>query len=67
MEIEISIKDEINNSHNLKIENNFELAQNKEKAKETAKQYKDLFGDDYYLELQDHNLEEQKRTNLYIA
>ena len=35
----------------------------KEKAKETAKQYKDLFGEDYYLELQDHNLEEQKRTN----
>ncbi len=34
-----------------------------ELAKEAAKRYKDLFGDDYYLELQDHNLEEQKRTN----
>ncbi len=34
-----------------------------EKAKETAKKYKDLFGDDYYIELQDHGLEEQKRTN----
>jgi len=34
-----------------------------EKAKETAQKYKDLFGDDYYIELQDHGLEEQKRTN----
>lgn len=33
------------------------------KAKETAQRYKELFGDDYYIELQDHNLEEQKRTN----
>lgn len=32
-------------------------------AKEAAKRYKDLFGDDYYIELQDHNLPEQKRTN----
>ncbi len=35
----------------------------KEKAKETALRYKNLFGDDYYIELQDHGLEEQKRTN----
>ena len=34
-----------------------------EKAKETAKRYQDLFGEDYYIELQDHGLEEQKRTN----
>lgn len=34
-----------------------------EGAKAVAKKYKDLFGDDYYIELQDHNLEEQKRTN----
>ena len=34
-----------------------------EAANEAAKRYKDLFGDDYYIELQDHNLEEQKRTN----
>jgi len=33
------------------------------KAKETAQRYKELFGEDYYIELQDHNLEEQKRTN----
>lgn len=34
-----------------------------EKAKSTAKRFKDLFGEDYYIELQDHGLEEQKRTN----
>lgn len=32
-------------------------------AKAVAQKYKDLFGEDYYIELQDHNLEEQKRTN----
>lgn len=34
-----------------------------EEAKTVAKRYKDLFGDDYYIELQDHGLDEQKRTN----
>ncbi|MBP3924379.1 DNA polymerase III subunit alpha [bacterium] len=34
-----------------------------DKAKAVAKQYKDLFGEDYYIELQDHGIEEQKRTN----
>lgn len=34
-----------------------------EAAKAAAKKYKDLFGEDYYIELQDHGLEEQKRTN----
>lgn len=34
-----------------------------EKAREVAKRYKDLFGEDYYIELQDHGLEDQKRTN----
>lgn len=34
-----------------------------EAAKETAKRFKDLFGEDYYIELQDHGLDEQKRTN----
>lgn len=33
------------------------------KAKETAKKYKELFGDDYYIELQDHGLDKQKRSN----
>lgn len=39
------------------------LKQDYEKAKATAQKYKDLFGDDYYIELQDHGLDEQKRTN----
>ena len=34
-----------------------------EKAYEVAKQYKELFGDDYYIELQDHGLDDQKKTN----
>ncbi len=34
-----------------------------EEAKAIAQKYKDLFGEDYYIELQDHGLEEQKRTN----
>lgn len=33
------------------------------KAKERAQQYKDLFKDDYYIELQDHGLDNQKRSN----
>ncbi len=39
------------------------LAGEREKAKEAALRYKELFGDDYYIELQDHNLDDQKRTN----
>lgn len=35
----------------------------KEKAVETAKFYKGLFGEDYYIELQDHGLEKQKMSN----
>ncbi len=34
-----------------------------EGAKAVAKKYQDLFGEDYYIELQDHGLDEQKRTN----
>lgn len=33
------------------------------KAKETAQKYKELFKDDYYVELQDHGLDKQKRSN----
>lgn len=33
------------------------------KAKETAQKYKELFKDDYYIELQDHGLDNQKRSN----
>lgn len=32
-------------------------------ARETAKKYKELFKDDYYIELQDHGLDIQKRSN----
>ena len=39
------------------------LKGDKEKAFEVARQYKELFGEDYYIELQDHGLDEQKRTN----
>jgi len=35
----------------------------KESARETAKWYKNLFKDDYYIELQDHGLDDQKRSN----
>ena len=35
----------------------------KEFSYETAKFYKGLFGDDYYIELQDHGLEKQKMSN----
>jgi len=36
---------------------------NKEKAFEKAKYYKNLFGEDFYIELQDHGLQEQKMSN----
>ncbi len=39
------------------------LMQGYDKAKESAQWYKDLFGDRYYLELQDHGLPEQKEVN----
>src|SRR5574344_505851 len=35
----------------------------KEASYKAAKFYKGLFGEDYYIELQDHGLEEQKRSN----
>ncbi|MCD8378471.1 MAG: DNA polymerase III subunit alpha [Candidatus Gastranaerophilales bacterium] len=39
------------------------IKNDKKNALETAKKYHDLFGEDYYIELQDHGLDEQKRTN----
>jgi len=39
------------------------LAENIEKAYQSAKEYKKIFGKDFYLELQDHNLREQLRVN----
>lgn len=38
-----------------------------EKAKEAASFYKDIFGEDYYLELQDHGIEDQRRILPYLA
>ena len=35
----------------------------KEGAREVATWYKNLFKDDYYIELQDHNLDEEKKCN----
>ncbi|MBF7095919.1 DNA polymerase III subunit alpha [Alkalibacter mobilis] len=37
--------------------------QNMEKALETAKEYREIFGEDFYLELQNHNIPEQKIVN----
>ncbi len=39
------------------------ISGNLEKAKEAALFYKSVFGDDFYLELQDHGMEEQKKVN----
>lgn len=39
------------------------LKGNTDTARETAQYYKNLFGDDYYLEIQDHGLQEQKISN----
>jgi len=40
------------------------ILQNKvDKAREIAQWYKDIFGEDYYIELQDHDLKEQKQAN----
>lgn len=39
------------------------LESNYEKAKEIALEYKEMFGEDYYIELQDHGIPEQKQTN----
>ncbi|QSX07816.1 DNA polymerase III subunit alpha [Alkalibacter rhizosphaerae] len=37
--------------------------QDMEKAVETARTYQEIFGDDFYLELQDHRMPEQKPVN----
>jgi DNA polymerase-3 subunit alpha len=39
------------------------LKGNYEKAKETALKYKEIFNGDFYIELQDHGMEEQKKVN----
>ncbi|MEO2068625.1 MAG: DNA polymerase III subunit alpha [Desulfurobacteriaceae bacterium] len=37
-----------------------------EEAVKVAKWYKELFGEDFYLEIQDHGLEEQKKANRFL-
>ncbi len=39
---------------------------NYSQAKETAEWYKKIFKDDYYIEVQDHNLPEQKSVNAHL-
>ncbi|WP_026885211.1 DNA polymerase III subunit alpha [Clostridium beijerinckii] len=41
----------------------YHLKGNYEKAKETALIYKEIFNGDFYIELQNHGMEEQKRVN----
>jgi len=43
------------------------LANNRKLAKETAKWYKKLFGDDFYLEIQDHGSKEDRIVNVEIV
>lgn len=42
------------------IQNNYSKAQN------IAERYKELFGDDFYIEIQDHGIREQKEINPYL-
>lgn len=37
-----------------------------EEAKKVAQQFKDIFGDNFYLEIMPHNLDEQRKANLGI-
>lgn len=43
------------------------LSDNYEKAKDSVLWFKNLFGDRYYLELQDHGLKEEKKVNKLLA
>ena len=43
------------------------LSDDYEKAKGSARWYKNLFGDRYYLELQDHGLKKEKKVNQLLA
>ncbi len=43
------------------------LNQQNEEAYESAKRYKDLFGEDFYLEIQNHGLEEELAVNPLLA
>ncbi len=43
------------------------LADNYEKAKATASWYKEVLGDNYYLELQDHGMAEDRKCNVQVV
>ncbi|MBR8827018.1 MAG: DNA polymerase III subunit alpha [Gomphosphaeria aponina SAG 52.96 = DSM 107014] len=43
------------------------LAGNLENARTVAKWYKNIFGEDYYLEIQDHGSQEDRKVNLEIV
>lgn len=43
------------------------LSDSYEKAKDSALWYKNLFGDRYYLEMQDHGLKEEKKVNQLLV
>ena len=43
------------------------IAQNMPKIDEYLKKFKSIFGDDFYLELQDHRLKQQKPVNLILV
>ena len=42
------------------------VADNYDGAKETALMLKDIYGEDFYLEIQDHGIPEQKKINPYL-
>ena len=35
-------------------------------ARRALERYLDIFGDDYYIEIQDHNIEDQKKCNVFL-
>jgi DNA polymerase-3 subunit alpha len=45
----------------------FILKDNYEKAKDSAKWYKEILGDNYYLEIQDHGYAEDRKVNRYLV
>jgi DNA polymerase-3 subunit alpha len=45
----------------------FILKDNYDKAKESAKWYKEVLGDNYYLEIQDHGYAEDRKVNRYLV
>lgn len=46
---------------------NLLMSGNYEQAKQVAQEYKEVFGDDFYLEIQDHGIPEEKLVNKQIV